>query len=153
MPWRTSRTILFVDDDPDEHALIAEAIEQCGVECYPKFVRDGDELVDYLEGRGRFGDRTEYPLPALVSLDLQLFPENGFDVMSKLRESSCIPYIVMSGSTDPLHVERAYLMGAKSYIVKPATFEELVETVAELAGYWFEVATLPANVGVPVECG
>ena len=87
MPWRTAKTILFVDDDPDEHTLIGEAIDQCGVECYPKFVRDGDELVDYLEGRGRFGDRTEYPLPALVSLDLQLFPENGFDVMEARRAS------------------------------------------------------------------
>lgn len=153
MPWRTAKTILFVDDDPDEHVLMGEAIDQCGVECYPKFVRDGDELFDYLEGRGRFEDRAEYPLPALISLDLQIFPENGFDIISKLRDSSRIPFVVVSGSTDPLYVERAYLLGAKSYIVKPATFEEPVDTVAELASYWFGVVTLPANVGVTVECG
>ena len=91
-------------------------------------VGDGDQAVDYLAGNGEFSDRQLYPFPAVVFLDLKLPFKSGHDVLAWIRnEAELVELVVviLTSSDEPSDIDRAYKLGANSYLVKPPTLMQL----------------------------
>ncbi len=104
-------------------------------------VEDGQEAVDYLSGAGKFNDRLRYPIPAIVFLDLKLPLRMGLEVLSWLRqqpELQNLVVIVLTSSNEPSDLNRAYALGANSYIVKPPSASQLLEMAKAFKWYWLE---------------
>lgn len=140
-------TILLADDDPNDVFLMQRAFKRIGYRNLLQVVANGEEAVRYLSGDGRFGDRSCFPLPSLVLLDLKMPRKSGLEVLTWVRAQPCgirrIPVIVLTSSKQAVDVNQAYDLGANSYLVKPLTFERLVEIVGSLNQYWLSLCTRP----------
>jgi CheY-like chemotaxis protein len=106
----------------------------------PIFVaEDGLKAVEYLSGAGQFSDRTAFPLPALVFLDLKMPGKTGLDVLAWLRQQKAlrsVVVIILTSSQEPSDLRQAYHLGANSYLVKPSTTGRLRELVCAVKDYW-----------------
>ena len=130
--------ILLVDDNPHDVVLLRLAFRRVGIIDPIKLVKDGAEAVRYLSGDGIYADRHAYPAPTLMLLDLKMPQTSGFDVLRWVREQASLKsliVIVMTGSKQTEDVERAYRLGADSFLVKPTKFSELVTMTQALKGY------------------
>lgn len=142
------RTILMVDDDVDDCALVRDALEEIGTSHDLRFACDGEALFDYLERKGRFTDRNTAPRPDLILLDLQMPRKNGRESLKQLKTERAwrrIPVVVLTTSTAADDINYAYEMGVNSYVTKPATFRTLVEAVRLITTYWFDLVEPPPN--------
>lgn len=122
------RTILLVDDNDDDLFAVQRALTRAGVNDRVQIATNGQEAIDYLSGAGKYADRTAYPNPAMVFLDLKMPLRDGFDVLQWARtrkELERVPIIVLSGSDELRDHQRAYSLGARSYLVKPPTPNDL----------------------------
>jgi CheY-like chemotaxis protein len=132
--------ILHVEDDPNDVLLIQRAFRKSQFSVMLKNVSDGEMATQYLAGDAEFADRAQFPLPSLMLLDLKLPRKNGFEVLGWLRSQPSplnrLPVVVLSSSNQPADVNRAYEAGANAYMVKPAGFDALLETVKVLAAHW-----------------
>lgn len=137
----TNRALLLVEDNEDDVFLMKRALKGARV-VNPLFVvEDGQEAVDYLGGAGKFADRDQYPLPAVVFLDLKLPFISGHDVLAwirRQRELESLVVIVLTSSNEPSDLNRCYALGANSYVVKPPTPEQLEELAKAFKWYWLE---------------
>jgi CheY-like chemotaxis protein len=136
--------ILVAEDDPTDAYFLERAFKRTGIPVTLHFVRDGQEVIDYLQGTGQFNDRTRHPLPQLVLLDLKMPRLDGFDVLEWVRQQPGLNGLVMvifSGSGEPRDINRAYGLGANSYIVKPHSMAELMELVGRFKKHWLEAGT------------
>jgi CheY-like chemotaxis protein len=133
--------ILVAEDDPTDAYFFERAFRRAGIPVTLHFVRDGQEAVDYLQGEGQFADRTRYPVPQLVLLDLNMPRLNGFDVLGWVRKQpglSGVLIVIFSSSEEPKDMNRAYGLGANSYLVKPHSMAELTALVGQFKKYWLE---------------
>lgn len=140
-------TVLVAEDSDLDYSLLEHALDHCGAQATINRAVDGLEALDYLKGEGRFADRTRYPFPNVVLLDLKMPRFSGFDVLEWLRANPryrVIPTVVMSTSGEPSDVQRAYELGANTYFTKPAEIEELMNLCVHLAEYWGR-AEIPAR--------
>jgi DNA-binding response OmpR family regulator len=145
MPCDTS-TFLLVEDDPNDVFFLQYAFEQAGIKNRLVAVEHGQEAIDYLSGRGKYGDRSQYPLPCIVLLDLKLPGVSGLDVLRWARkqpEVSCVLFIVLTSSKDQNDIHEAYRLGARSYLVKPLSLEERLEVAKAIKAYWLQLNVLP----------
>src|ERR1019366_5022861 len=113
--------ILVAEDDPTDAYFFQRAFKRAGIPVTLHFVRDGQEVIDYLEGKGQFADRTAHPLPQLALLDLNMPRLDGFDVLEWMRKQpafSGLELVIFSSSDEPKHINQAYGLGANSYLVK-----------------------------------
>jgi len=137
----TNRALLLVEDNEDDVFLMKRALKGARV-VNPLFVvEDGQEAVDYLGGAGKFADRDQYPLPAVVFLDLKLPFISGHDVLAwirRQRELESLVVIVLTSSNEPSDLNRCYALGANSYVVKPPTPEQLEDLAKAFKWYWLE---------------
>ncbi len=137
--------ILLVEDRFDDIVLARRAFEKAGI-TEPVFaLRDGDEAIDYLSGRGQFEDRNKYPVPGLILLDLNLPKVDGFEVLQWVRnhpETRGVAVVVLTSSEEIADVNRAYALGANSFLVKPAYFENLVSLGRLIRAYWMKSVKL-----------
>jgi CheY-like chemotaxis protein len=137
--------ILMAEDDYDYFVLAREALQKADGSIEVEWVEDGAECLDYLLRRGRFAERP-VGQPRMILLDLNMPRMNGHEMLTQMGEHaelSTIPVVVLTASRAQEDVERAYKLGARSYIVKPFHYEDLLEVAASFATYWFEVARLP----------
>lgn len=138
--------ILLVEDEENDVMLLQRAFRRSGMVNPLQVVRHGDDAVAYLEGTGEFADRAKYPLPVLVLLDLKLPRRNGLEVLEWVKERANvrkIPIVVLTSSKNDEDVNRAYELGANSYLVKPVSFETLLELVKSLELYWLVLNERP----------
>ncbi len=136
---------LIAEDDPDDRELLSIAFETSGLGGTIRFVEDGMELLDYLEGRGGF-DRAQAPMPGVIVLDLNMPRMDGREALIQLKNHhklSLIPVVVLTTSTDENDISGAYDAGANSYITKPTSFERLEQVVRTLHEYWRRTVALP----------
>jgi CheY-like chemotaxis protein len=136
--------ILVAEDNSDDVALLEQAFLQAGLSAPLRFVRDGQETIEYLEGRPPFNDRTDYPLPNLLLVDLKMPRLDGFELLDWLhhqRPTNQMLVGVLSGVDDPLAVERTYGLGAKFHVAKPNRFEDLVS----IAGFLIHASGANSN--------
>jgi len=128
--------ILVVDDSKDDVFLLCRAFERAGLGSSLIHVRDGEEAVDYLSGENRFNDRSRYPLPSLMLLDIKMPKQDGFDVLRWLltrKDLEKFPVVMFSSSFEREDVDRAKVLGAADYFTKPAGpegFDKVVQTIA-----------------------
>ena len=124
------RTILMADDDAEDCLLVREALRETGRGCDLRFVRDGEELLDYLVRRGEYADRRRRPVPDLILLDLKMPRKDGREALRELKADPRfrqIPVVVLTTSTDQRRHRVFLRMGVNSYMTKPVTFRDLVE--------------------------
>ena len=140
------KTILLVEDDENDVFFLTYAFEAAGVVNPVAVARDGQEAMDYLAGAGRYSDRKRFPLPGLVLLDLKLPVKTGLDVLRWIRQSGMnhLLVIVLTSSKDPHDVDEAYRLGARSFLVKPLSIGERLETAKVIKRYWLELNQLPS---------
>jgi CheY-like chemotaxis protein len=130
---------LLVDDNEDDILLVRRAFVKAKVLNPLQVVRSGEDAIAYLGGEGKFANRAEFPLPALVLLDLKMPGLDGFDVLRWIREEASLRtlrVVVLTASDDMRDVNVAYKMGANSFLIKPADLERFVEISLALNGYW-----------------
>ena len=141
-------TILLVEDEPDDAHLLIRAFRKAGAANPIRHVADGDAAIAYFAGEAPFGNRQEYPLPIVVLLDLKLPRRSGFEVLAWLRDQPVLrrlPVVVLTSSGQLDDVNRAYDLGANSYLVKPVTTVALHDMVRAVHAYWIGL-NRPAQV-------
>ncbi len=147
------KTILMADDDPDDCLLTQDAWEESGSPHTLRFVRDGAELLDYLNHRGKFSDSEDYPLPGMILLDLNMPRKNGHQALKEIRDHEVfrhIPVIVMTTSIDEQDTRRTYDLGANACMTKPRSAQEFHTIVGALSLYWAGMVELPFERNEPV---
>ncbi|HEY6852794.1 MAG TPA: response regulator [Gemmatimonadales bacterium] len=135
----SSTAILLVEDDANDVLLIRRAFAKAAITNPVHNVEDGDAAVAYLAGEGSYADRDDHPLPAVVLLDLKLPRRSGLEVLEWVRQNPALrrlPIVVLTSSRESTDVNRAYDLGANSYLVKPVGFDALTDLVRILQGYW-----------------
>ena len=141
-------TILIADDDPDDRELTRDALQECRLANEVHFVRDGEELMEYLRREGAYANLIEQPLPGLILLDLNMPRKDGREALKEIksdRDLRRIPVVVLTTSKADEDILRTYDLGVNSYVTKPVTFDSLVETLKVLGKYWFEIVVLPTE--------
>jgi CheY-like chemotaxis protein len=126
------RTILLVDDNEDDVFIMRTVFRKVGISNPVQVLTNGEEAIHYLSGEGPFADRERFPLPAIILLDLNMPRVNGFEVLNWIRKQPGLKRLiveVLTASSRPGDVERAFDAGANSYLVKPSRMEELIETM------------------------
>jgi len=135
----TSFPILLAEDNQDDVWLWSEGLKAAGHEPGPFIVRDGVEAIDYLAGHGVYADRGLYPFPSLMLLDLSMPRRNGFEVLEWWKSAPHprhLTIIVLTGSGMREDIERAYSLGAASYLMKPAHLPEVTEMARRALDFW-----------------
>lgn len=135
----TDFTMLLIEDDPNDILLIQRAFAKAALVNPLRVVRDGEEALNYLAGRGPYVDRSRYPLPSLILLDLKLPRKSGLEILEWVRQQPALahtPVIVLTSSKETSDINRAYALGANSYLVKPVDFDGLLEMVKAIGMYW-----------------
>ena len=122
------------------------ALQTAGISNRLSCVEDGQEAIDFLAGSGKFADRSIYPIPAFVFLDLKLPLKSGLEVLAWKRtqaELEGVVVLVLTSSNEASDVREAYKWGANSYVVKPAATSELAEFAKAFKLYWLAYNRIP----------
>ncbi|HYG21304.1 MAG TPA: response regulator [Verrucomicrobiae bacterium] len=139
-------TILVAEDNREDAFLLERAVRRAQVRAALKFTTDGQEAVDYLAGTGGYANRLQHPFPTLMLLDLKMPRLDGFDVLDWIHRQPFVkrlPVIVMTSSQMAGDVNRAYDLGANSFVVKPMHLEGLDELIKGLKEFWLKLNRYP----------
>jgi CheY-like chemotaxis protein len=140
--------ILLVDDNANDVELTLDAFGEVHLPNRIDVARSGREALDRLFGRTRRPDDRWYPLPDLILLDIKMPLIDGFEVLRQIKAAPIlrrIPVVILTSSREEGDRATAYESGANSYLVKPVSFDGIVEIVRKIADYWLTV-----NVGPPL---
>ncbi len=133
------KPILLAEDSEDDAFVVRSTLKKAGVLNPVLVVDDGAKAVAYLRGDGFFADRDLFPLPDVLLLDLKLPKLSGFGVLEWWRTQPHLSYIlviVLSGYHDLESVKRAYALGARSFLMKPCSVEDVLNLRQAFAGSW-----------------
>ena len=137
--------ILMADDDADDRLLCQQALEESRVLNDLYFVEDGEQLMDYLNRRGKYAS-VDAPRPGLILLDLNMPRKDGREALREIKanpELRRIPIVVMTTSQAEEDIFRSYDLGANSFVTKPVTFDRLVDLMKALGHFWVEFVEFP----------
>ena len=135
------QTVLLVDDSQDDIFLMCTAFKKAEFNSPLQEVHNAEEAIAYLKGEGVYSDRNHYPLPSVMLLDLKLPMQNGFDVLGWARTQPAfkrLSIIILTASARTEDVERAFDLGATSYLVKPSSLNALVALIRCLRD-WLQI--------------
>ncbi len=144
----TDRTILLVEDNPDDIKLTRLAFRQASLANEMKVVCDGAEALDYLFATGEYAGRDTSDLPAVILLDLKLPKVGGLEVLQRIRadkRTKLLPVIILTSSKEERDLISSYEFGANSYVRKPVQFHEFANAVRQLGLYWLLLNELPPS--------
>ena len=142
----TGKSILLVEDNPDDEALTLRAFARNGIRQQVHVVRDGVEALDYLFGRGAHAGRDLTRQPTVTLLDLKLPRLNGLEVLRHVRadeRTRTLPMVILTSSREDQDLVQGYGLGANSYIRKPVDFNQFVEAVRQIGVYWLHLNENP----------
>lgn len=145
MTARTTLPILIADDDPDDRELARDALAASRLLNPIHFVKDGVELLEFLQRRGAW-IACDTPRPGVILIDLNMPRMDGREAIAEIKRDPAlrqIPIVVLTTSKAEEDIYRSYDLGVSSYVVKPVTFQALVDVMADLGRYWFEIVELP----------
>ncbi len=136
----TTDVVLLVEDDEDDQVFFKRAVQKNHFPFLIHWARNGEEAKDYLSGAGEYADRQKFPYPKFIITDLKMPLHDGKEFLTWLKSHpkfSVVPTIIFGGTGAAKEVEDAYEnLGAHSYMVKPATPQELERIVELIFGYW-----------------
>lgn len=138
--------ILLVEDDSNDVLLIQRAFRKAQLKVNMTTVADGDAAIAYLTKQQPYIDSSLYPQPLLILLDLKLPRRSGLEVLEWLRqhpELKRLLVVILTASEENSDINRAYELGANSYLVKPINFHDLVGLVQLIDNYWFKSNKIP----------
>ena len=133
------RTILIVEDNPTDEALLLRALEKSGIRNPLVTTKDGLEAIQYLFAQGRYELRDPSDVPAIVLIDLNLPKIDGLEVLRRMRSdyrTKLIPVAIFTSSLEEQDLINGYSLGANSYVYKPIGFSEFSKVVGQLVTYW-----------------
>ncbi len=139
-------TILLVDDSENDIELLRAAFKRAGFNPALREVHNGREAIAYLQGDALYADRTEFPLPTLMVMDLNMPMMNGLAVLAWVRGHARLrrlPVIVLTASMRIQDIDRAFDLGVNSFLVKPSTLDELV-VMTQCLRDWIAINEFPS---------
>jgi CheY-like chemotaxis protein len=142
------RRILLVEDSARDAELILGALEPLHLAGEVMHVRDGAEALDYLYRRGDFASRSDGQ-PVLMLLDLKLPKVDGLEVLREIKGDAAlkmIPVVMMTSSRQEQDLLRSYELGVNAYVVKPMKFQDFVEAVKQVSGFWAVINEVPEGL-------
>ena len=131
----SQKTLLHVDDNPDDLFLFKKACSEAGASFNLKSCDSGQEALNYLQPLPEYSDRTKFPLPHLVLLDLKMPPPDGFGVLHWIRNQPQFTQMnicMLTSSFQYQDIQKAYAEGANWFLTKPATLDRLIVIAAAL---------------------
>ncbi|MGZ4961170.1 MAG: response regulator [Limisphaerales bacterium] len=131
--------ILLVEDDPNDQLLIKRTFKSLGVVTPICVVNDGQQALDYLNGKGEYSDRARFPFPTAIITDLKMPVMDGFSVLEHLKANlhwAIIPIVVLSASSDVDDIRKSYMLGASAFHTKPSDSSGLRELLKCFTDYW-----------------
>lgn len=149
------RTILEVDDDPNDVFLLQHALRKAGVANPIQVASDGQQAINYLQGAGKFADRAKFPFPCLVLMDLKLPLVMGLEVLRWIRQQPWmpLPVIMLTASGSEADIAEAYHLGANAFLTKPSEACKLEEMVRAIKDFWLTHNTLPQGTAPELDLG
>jgi len=146
MERKKERTILLVEDNPDDVALTLRALEKHNIKNKVTVARDGAEALDYLFATGAYSDRDTSVMPAVIILDLKLPKVDGLTVLERMRadeRTKLVPVVILTSSKEEQDMIKGYKLGANSYVRKPVDFAQFIEAARQLGLYWLVINEPP----------
>lgn len=143
--------VLLVDDSKDDALLMRTVFERAGFVQPLRFAGDGEKAIAYLSGHGVHRDRSQFPLPTVVLLDLNMPRKNGFEVLEWIRQQPTLKRLrvyILSASSRTEDIRRAYDLGANSYLVKPGNLTGLMHMAKTLVA-WLKLSHFAPPTDVP----
>ncbi|PXW97967.1 hypothetical protein C7444_10358 [Sphaerotilus hippei] len=143
------KTILLVEDNPQDEKLTLRALRRADVVDRIDVVRDGQQALDYLFRQGEYADREGPLLPTVVLLDIGLPRLSGVEVLAELRareQTRLLPVVILTSSDEEIDRLGSYRNGANSYVRKPLDFDDFARTVAALGVYWVATNAPPPGL-------
>jgi len=134
-----SRSILLVEDNPDDVELTLRALNRHNITNGIVVVNDGAEALEYIFGTGEYAGRDTSIMPVVIILDLKLPKVDGLEVLKRLRSderTKLVPVVILTTSSEEQDLAQSYTNGANSYIRKPVDFDQFSEAVRQLKMYW-----------------
>jgi two-component system, response regulator len=144
--------ILLAEDSPLEAELTLKPLRELYPQSRIEVVRDGEEALDFLFGRGAFGHLSGTPVPRLVLLNLKLSKVDGLEVLGAMRansRTSLAPVVVLTSSPDSRELAQCYQLGANSCVQKPVRHEEFRAAIQAVARYWIGLNQVPLPSPIP----
>ena len=139
-------TILMADDDEEDCELARKIMSEIQPETEMRSVENGEQLMDYLHGRGRFAAAEGHRTPSLILLDLNMPLKSGWEALHEIKADDAfrhIPVVILTTSVAPEDVRAGYALGACSYITKPTRYTTWKNAMQTLGRYWFGTVVLP----------
>lgn len=139
--------ILIADDDADDRLMTKEALEESHLKNEIRFVVDGEDLMDYLNCRGKYSAEGSAPRPGIILLDLNMPKKDGREALSEIKNDPLlrqIPVIVLTTSHAEEDIFRTYDLGVNAFITKPVSFSSFAGVMKTFAEFWFEIVALPS---------
>lgn len=133
------KTILLVDDNPDDVLLTIRALKKNKILNDVVIVNDGIEALDYLFGTGKFSGRDTSKIPTVVLLDLKMPKMDGLEVLKKIRageQTKYLPVVILTCSKEEEDLINSYRLGANSFISKPVDWNRFAKAIRALGMYW-----------------
>jgi two-component system, response regulator len=134
--------ILLVEDNPRDAELTIRALKKKNLANSLYHVEDGVEALDFLFARGRYSDRDINNAPKVVLLDLKLPRIDGLEVLTAIKadeRTQAIPVVIVTSSAEDPDIQKAYQLGANSYVIKPVQFDAFMEAMVRVGIYWLMV--------------
>jgi len=131
--------ILLIEDNVNDAELAIRALRKNNVAKRIVHLKDGEEALDFLFGNGQYTGRNIDNKPQVILLDLKMPKVSGLEVLEQIKFNELtkkIPVVMLTSSKEHPDIEKAYLLGANSYIVKPVDFENFIKVVNDLGIYW-----------------
>jgi len=138
--------ILLVEDNASDAEMTIRALRKNKLDNSLLHLTDGTEALDYLYARGQYTGRSQSGLPKVILLDLKMPKLDGLDVLKRLKSddrTKLIPVVVLTSSKEDSDVEKCYLLGVNSYIVKPVEFNRYTQAVSDIGLYWMILNQTP----------
>ena len=138
--------ILIAEDDEDDYLLTRDAFLDCSSDIDLEWVRDGEELMDYLRHKGNFTDTEKYQTPSMILLDLNMPRKDGREALKEIKADPklrSIPVITLTTSNAEDDIRYAYNLGVNSYIRKPIGFDQFLNVIKIFQDYWLKTVKLP----------
>lgn len=131
--------ILVVDDDENDRILMQKSLRKANPHAFIAEAHDGQEAIDYLDGKGKYAARDRYPFPNLLLVDLKMPRRDGLAVLEHIQKNdglNIVPKLVFSASADPDDIKKCFLCCASAYHVKPTRTDRRDELCRKLLEYW-----------------